>query len=68
MTETRIMVFVLVLCVMALVLLGCSSTRYTGDTGYYWERGTLYSCREPEPFKGGNCMVDREWPDGGLSR
>lgn len=63
--------FRIALLCAVLVLAGCQTTgggRYTGDTQYYWQDGVLWSCREPEAVKGGNCKVDSEWPDGGLSR
>lgn len=54
----------------ALALAACSTPgRYTGDTYYYdAPDGTHWSCREPRPWPGGNCMPDAAWPDGGLSR
>jgi len=57
---------------LSLALSACTTTggsgRYTGDTQYYWENGVLWSCREPNAVMGGNCMVDSEWPDGGLAK
>ena len=60
-----------------LMLTACvtSGQRYTGDTQYYWADEQprdgvleLWSCREPHPFRGGDCLPDAEWPDGGLGQ
>lgn len=50
-----------------LILASCATTgRYTGNTFYYSDAGAVWSCREPEPWRGGNCRPDGQWPDGGL--
>jgi len=57
--------FLIVLSLVALT--ACSASRYLGDEYYYTdEAGVHWSCREPEPWPGGNCMVEAEWPDGGV--
>ena len=55
------------LLLAALLLAGCATTgRYTGDEYFYDDAGEHWSCREPAAWKGGNCMPEHAWPDGGV--
>lgn len=51
---------------LCLAVLAACAGRYTGDESYYTEKGVAWSCREPAPFKGGNCRIESSWPDGGV--
>lgn len=52
----------------ALALSACSTIgRYTGDEFYYAENGVHWSCREPKPYRGGNCRPEAAWPQPGLN-
>ena len=68
----RFTVLATVLALVALALLisitGCAGLRYTGSEFYYTTPdGVHWSCREPKPFKGGNCRPEALWPKPGLN-
>lgn len=49
---------------LAIVMVSCQTIGvYTGDEFYYTENGKFYSCREPAPYKGGNCRLEIDWED-----
>lgn len=44
------------------VIVSCVSTgKYTGSEYYYTVDGVNWSCREPKPYKGGNCKPFNDW-------
>jgi len=50
----------------AMLLTACTTPggRYTGMTYYYTDKaGIDHSCREPTPWRGGNCRPLTEWKD-----
>lgn len=63
---------------LSAILAACTSAgRYTDASVYYWAdekpedgRLELWSCRDTDSKREtpAICMVDSEWPDGGLSR
>lgn len=57
------------LLMLAALMAGCATAgRYTGDEYYFTQDGVNWSCREPAPFKGGNCKPVSQWPNKGLSQ
>ena len=57
---------ILIMAVLMAVTSCADPNRYTGNSYYYWQGNVLYSCRDPEPYRGGNCQPDDDWEDGGL--
>lgn len=53
----------IVLATAAILLLsGCQTLGiYTGDEYFYLDKGTPMSCREPAPYRGGNCKSILDW-------
>jgi hypothetical protein len=54
--------------IAALALSACVSMgRYTGDEYYFTKDSQRYSCREPQPYPGGNCKLESQWATKGLN-
>jgi hypothetical protein len=49
----------------AVLTAGCTvaGRSYTGDEFYYTQDGINYTCREPKPYRGGNCRRADQWRD-----
>ncbi len=50
-----------ILIASMLLVAGCAMNKYTGQSFYYNLNNTPMECREPEPWKGGNCRPSALW-------
>ncbi len=55
-----------ILISITVLLVSCATNQYKGMTTYYTnQHGVDMECREPRPYKGGNCLPTSLWLDKG---